>query len=291
MAVAAFLGLGVMGHPMAGHLATAGHQVTVYNRTATRADHWVEQHEGRVGSTPAEAAADADAVFMCVGNDDDVRQVALGADGALAAMAPGTVLVDHSTASAALARELHAVCAEAGVGFVDAPISGGQSGAEQGILTIMAGGEPAHFAAVEPVMAAYSQARTLIGPAGSGQLTKMVNQIAIAGLIEGLSEALAFGQRAHLDMDKVLDTITHGAAGSWYMANRGATMVADEFDFGFAVEWMQKDLGICLDEGERLDADLSVTRLVASYYDELAEQGGARWDCSALIRRLSAPAD
>lgn len=286
MTTTAFLGLGVMGFPMAGHLAAAGHEVTVYNRTAARADAWVDQHGGTSRPTPAEAVRGAGAVFMCVGNDDDVRAVASGPDGALAAMSDGAVLVDHTTASAALARELHQLAATSGRGFVDAPISGGQAGAENGTLTIMAGGDEAAFAAVEPIMAAYSQARTLIGPPGSGQLTKMVNQIAIAGLVQGLSEAIDFGLRADLDMEKVLETISKGAAGSWYLDNRARTMVADEFDFGFAIEWMTKDLGICLDEGGRLDAELAVTRLVDGYYGELIDRGGARWDCSALIRRL-----
>ena len=291
MAETAFVGLGVMGYPMAGHLHRAGHRVAVYNRTTAKAARWTAEHRGSAADTtpfesPARAAAGARVVFVCVGNDDDVRSVVLGPDGALAAMSPGSVLVDHTTASAELARELDHFCRQVEVGFVDAPISGGQAGAEQGTLTIMCGGDHAPFDIVEPVMAAYSSTRTLIGPTGSGQLTKMVNQIAIAGLLQGLSEAIDFGLRADLDMERVLATISKGAAGSWQMANRGSTMVEGRFDFGFAIEWMRKDLGICLAEGERLGAELAVTRLVDRYYAELVATDGARWDTSALIRRL-----
>ncbi|NNE74531.1 MAG: NAD(P)-dependent oxidoreductase [Acidimicrobiales bacterium] len=287
---AAFLGLGVMGYPMAGHLVAAGHTVTVYNRTEAKAHAWVEQHGGAGAPSPAGAVGDADIVFVCVGNDDDVRSVVLGSpggeDGALGHMAPGSLLVDHTTASAGLARELHAAAAAVGVGFVDAPISGGQSGAENGTLTVMCGGDQADFDRAAPVIAAYSQACTLIGGPGSGQLTKCVNQISIAGLVQALSEAINFGLRAGLDMDKVLATISQGAAGSWQMSNRGATMVAGKFDYGFAVEWMRKDLGICLAEGAAVGADLTVTELVDGYYAEVVEAGGARWDTSSLITRL-----
>ena len=288
MASVAFIGLGVMGYPMAGHLQSAGHDVTVYNRTAAKAEQWVQQHGGKRAATPGEAARSAAAAFVCVGNDDDLRAVVVAPDGVLGAMDAGAVLVDHTTASAQVARELHHQAADVDVGFVDAPISGGQAGAEGGVLTIMCGGDRDRFDQVEPIMAAYSRARTLIGPSGSGQLTKMVNQIAIAGLLQGLAEAVDFGIRAELDMDKVLATIGQGAAASWYLENRGPTMVADEFDFGFAIEWMRKDLGICAAEADRLGADLAVTRLVDGYFAELVAEGGARWDCSALIRRLRA---
>ncbi len=286
MARCAFVGLGVMGFPMAGHLTTRGHEVTVSNRTATKAVDWVAAHGGRSAPTPREAATGADVVLLCVGNDDDVRSVVLGPDGVLAGMAPGATLVDHTTASADLARELHATCAAAGVGFVDAPVSGGQAGAQNGVLTVMCGGDADVFARVEPVLAAYARAVTLVGPAGSGQLTKMVNQLAIAGVVQGLSEALAFGMRAGLDMPTVIDVISKGAAGSWQMENRGPTMIRDEFDFGFAVEWMRKDLGICFDEAERNGAVLEVARIVDGYYAEVVAMGGARWDTSSLIRRL-----
>ncbi|MCU0275090.1 MAG: NAD(P)-dependent oxidoreductase [Acidimicrobiales bacterium] len=286
MARCAFVGLGVMGFPMAGHLAARGHEVTVSNRTTSKADDWVAAHGGAAAPTPREAATGADVVLLCVGNDDDVRSVVLGPDGVLAGMAPGSTLVDHTTASADLARELHATCAEAGIGFVDAPVSGGQAGAQNGVLTVMCGGDADVFARVEPVLAAYARAVTLIGPAGSGQLTKMVNQLAIAGLVQGLSEALAFGMRAGLDMPTVIDVISKGAAGSWQMEHRGPTMVRDEFDFGFAVEWMRKDLGICFDEAARNGASLEVARLVDGFYAEVMAMGGARWDTSSLIRRL-----
>jgi 3-hydroxyisobutyrate dehydrogenase len=286
MARCAFVGLGVMGFPMAGHLAAKGHEVTVYNRTTAKADDWAATHGGAAEATPRAAATGADVVLVCVGNDDDVRSVVLGPDGVLAGMAAGSTLVDHTTASADLARELHATCAAAGVGFVDAPVSGGQAGAQNGVLTVMCGGDAEVFARVEPVLAAYARAVTLVGPAGSGQLTKMVNQLAIAGLVQGLSEALAFGMRAGLDMPTVIDVISKGAAGSWQMEHRGPTMIRDEFEFGFAVEWMRKDLGICFDEAARNGASLDVARLIDGFYAEVVEMGGARWDTSSLIRRL-----
>ena len=285
----AFIGLGVMGFPMAGHLAAAGHRVAVFNRTASVAQRWSGEHQGRVAATPAEAAAGAAIVFMCVGADDDVRAVVYGDSGALAAMGEGSVLVDHTTASADLARELSAACAERGIGFVDAPVSGGEAGAQNGVLTVMCGGEAAHFERARPVMDAYARAVTLIGGAGSGQLTKMVNQICIAGLVQALSEGLEFGRRADLDLDAVLDTISQGAAGSWQMANRGTTMAAGEFDFGFAVDWMRKDLGIVLSEAERNGAPLPVTSLVDQFYKRIQELGGGRWDTSSLITLLLPP--
>ncbi|MEM9609581.1 MAG: NAD(P)-dependent oxidoreductase [Actinomycetota bacterium] len=286
MTSTAFIGLGVMGAPMAGHLVAAGHEVTVYNRTGAKASAWAAKHGGRAAPTPREAAEGADIVFTCVGNDDDVRSVVLGEDGAFAGMSAGTTLVDHTTASATLARELHAAGRQAGIGVIDAPISGGQAGAENGVLTVMCGGDADVFDRVAPVIDAFSRACTLVGPTGSGQLCKMVNQLSIAGLVQGLSEAIAFGLRAELDMDIVLDVISKGAAGSWQMENRGRTMARDEFDFGFAVEWMRKDLGICFDEADRNGAELPVARLVDSYYAELMEVGGGRWDTSSLIRRL-----
>ncbi len=283
----AFCGLGVMGAPMARHLAEAGHEVTVYNRTATRAEAWVAAHGGRAAATPAAAAADAEVVFVCVGNDDDVRAVVSGEDGVLAGLRAGGVLVDHTTASADLARQLDELCRARGVGFVDAPVSGGQAGAEAGTLTVMCGGEPGTFERVEPVIDAYARACTLLGPAGSGQLTKMVNQLAIAGVLQGLSEALNFGVRAGLDTDAVLDVISKGAAQSWQMENRGRTMVRGEFDFGFAVEWMRKDLGICLAEARRNGARLPVTALVDQFYAQVEARGGRRWDTSSLIHLLA----
>jgi 2-hydroxy-3-oxopropionate reductase len=286
MAVVAFIGLGVMGAPMAGHLAAAGHDVRVFNRTRSKADEWAARHAGVVADSPAAAARGATAVFTCVGNDDDVRAVVLSDDGVLNALASGAVLVDHTTASATLARDLAARATARSVGFVDAPVSGGQAGAVNGTLTIMCGGDPTHFAAVAPLMSAYSRACTLIGPTGSGQLTKMVNQIAIAGLLQGLSEALDFGRRAGLDLDTVIDVIGKGAAGSWQLDNRARTMVRDEFDFGFAVEWMRKDLGICIEEATRNGARLDVAKLVDAFYAEIVAMGGARWDTSSLIRRL-----
>ena len=282
----AFIGLGVMGYPMAGHLATAGHRVTVYNRTAEKAAKWVAQHRGLSAATPAAAAANADLVMMCVGNDDDVRAVALGADGALSSMRTGTVLVDHTTASAQVARELHAVAAAKGVGFIDAPVSGGQAGAENGKLTIMCGGDAPAFAQAEPVLGCYARAVTLLGGSGSGQLTKMVNQICIAGMAQALAEGISFAEKAGLDVLAVLDVIGKGAAQSWQMDNRGKTMVADQFDFGFAVDWMRKDLGICLAEARSNGAQLPVTALVDQFYARLQASGGGRRDTSSLIRLL-----
>jgi 3-hydroxyisobutyrate dehydrogenase len=282
----AFLGLGVMGHPMAGHLARAGHSVTVYNRTAAKAQAWAGEFGGRAAPTPREAAAGADFVFACVGNDDDLRSVVLGEQGALAGMKPGAVLVDHTTASAAIARELSAAAKAKGLSFVDAPVSGGQAGAVNGLLTVMCGGESAAFDAMRPVAMAFSRAVTLVGGSGAGQLAKMVNQVCIAGLVQGLSEGIAFGQKAGLDMKLVLEVIGKGAAQSWQMDNRGATMVDDKFDFGFAVDWMRKDLGLVLDEGRRNGAHLPVTALVDQFYGDVQTMGGKRWDTSSLIKRL-----
>ncbi len=285
----AFLGLGVMGYPMAGHLARAGHEVTVYNRSPAKADAWRNEYRGRTARTPAEAARGAEIVMMCVGNDDDVRVVANGADGALAGMAAGSILVDHTTASAEVAREVHAAAGAKGVGFLDAPVSGGQAGAQNGKLTVMVGGDPAAFARAEGVLANYARAVTLMGGPGSGQLTKMVNQICIAGLLQALSEGIDFAMRAGLDAERVLDVIGKGAAQSWQMENRGKTMVADRFDFGFAVDWMRKDLGICLAEARANGATLPVTALVDQYYGRVQQQGGGRWDTSSLIRLLRDP--
>jgi 3-hydroxyisobutyrate dehydrogenase len=286
MATVAFCGLGVMGGPMARHLAAAGHSVTVYNRTAAKAEAWVSAHGGAMARSPREAAQGASIVFMCVGNDDDLRSVVYGDDGVLAGMAAGSVLVDHTTASADVARELAAACAENSVGFVDAPVSGGQAGAENGVLTVMCGGSEADFAAVEPTIAAYARACRLLGPVGSGQLTKMVNQICIAGLVQGLSEGVNFAQRAGLDVGAVIDVISKGAAGSWQMENRASTMAAGEFEFGFAVEWMRKDLGICLDEAARNGARLPVAALVDQFYAQVINRGGRRWDTSSLVHLL-----
>jgi 3-hydroxyisobutyrate dehydrogenase-like beta-hydroxyacid dehydrogenase len=285
----AFLGLGVMGYPMAGHLARAGHEVTVYNRSPAKADAWRNEYRGRTARTPAEAARNAEIVLMCVGNDDDVRTVANGAEGALAGMAAGTILVDHTTASAEVAREVHAAAAARGVGFLDAPVSGGQAGAQNGKLTIMVGGDAATFARAEGVLAHYARAVTLMGESGAGQLTKMVNQICIAGLLQGLSEGIDFAMRAGLDAERVLDVISKGAAQSWQMENRGRTMVADQFDFGFAVDWMRKDLGICLAEARANGATLPVTALVDQFYGRIQQQGGGRWDTSSLVRLLRHP--
>lgn len=282
----AFVGLGVMGYPMAGHLARAGHRVTVYNRTAAKAAAWAAEHGGRTAATPREAAAGADFVCACVGNDNDLRSVVLGTDGAFAGMKPGAVFVDHTTASAAVARELHAVAAGRGLSFVDAPVSGGQAGAVNGVLTVMCGGDAAAFDAAKPVVAAYARAVTLLGPSGSGQLTKMVNQIAIAGIIESLAEAIAFGERAGLDMPAVLDVIGKGAAQSWQMDNRGPTMIEDRFDFGFAVDLWRKDFGLCLDEARRNGAQLPLLALLDQFYADIQARGGGRWDNSSLIRRL-----
>ena len=282
----AFIGLGVMGHPMAGHLAKAGHQVTVYNRTFEKAEAWVQEFGGRAVRTPKEAAQGAHIVFCCVGNDDDLRSVILGADGALAGMAAGSILVDHTTASAEVARELYQLASEKGIGFVDAPVSGGQAGAVNGKLTVMCGGEPAHFDTIKPYAAHFAQAVTLLGAPGSGQLCKMVNQICIAGLVQGLSEGIAFGQAAGLDMNKVLDVISKGAAQSWQMENRGRTMIDDQFEFGFAVDWMRKDLGLVLTESRRNGARVPVTALVDQFYADVQHMGGNRWDTSSLIKRL-----
>ena len=281
-----FIGLGVMGFPMAGHLALAGHAVTVYNRTEAKAQAWVDEFEGSLAATPREAAQGADIVFCCVGNDADLRSVTLDADGAFAGMKPGAVLVDHTTASATIARELHAAAKEIGLQFIDAPVSGGQAGAQNGALTVMCGGDAPAFEAVRPVGMAFSKAFTLMGDAGAGQLTKMVNQICIAGLVQALSEAVAFGHKAGLDVNQVLDVIGKGAAQSWQLDNRGKTMVADKFDFGFAVDWMRKDLGLVLDEAKRNGARLPVTALVDQFYADVQAMGGQRWDTSSLIKRL-----
>jgi 3-hydroxyisobutyrate dehydrogenase len=282
----AFLGLGVMGHPMAGHLARAGHRVTVYNRTAAKSAEWVREYGGASAPTPREAAAGADIVFACVGNDDDLRSVTLGADGAFAGMKPGSIFVDHTTASAEVARELAAAARERGTEFIDAPVSGGNLGAINGALTVMCGGNSAAFAKVQPVALAFAKAVTLLGESGAGQLAKMVNQIAIAGLVQGLAEAIAFGEKAGLDMKAVLGVIGKGAAQSWQMDNRGPTMIDGKFDFGFAVDWMRKDLGLVLDEAKRNGARLPVTALVDQFYADIQAQGGNRLDTSSLIKRL-----
>ena len=286
MAKVAFLGLGVMGYPMAGHLAAAGHDVTVYNRTAAKAERWAGEHGGATAPTPRAATEGREFVMACVGNDDDLRAVTLGEDGAFSGMASGAVFVDHTTASARVARELAAKAGEAGVGFVDAPVSGGQAGAENAALTVMCGGPADAYAAAEPVIGAYARACRRLGETGAGQLTKMVNQIAIAGLLEGLSEAVSFAEKADLDAAAVFDVIGKGAAGSWQMDNRHKTMLADEFDFGFAVDWMRKDLAICLDEARLNGARLPVTALVDQFYGEVQDMGGGRWDTSSLLRRL-----
>jgi len=282
----AFLGLGVMGYPMAGHLKAAGHAVVVYNRTAARAQQWVAKHGGASAPTPRAAAQGRDYVFACVGNDADLRAVTLGVEGAFAGMKPGAVFVDHTTASADVARELAHEAAARGLGFVDAPVSGGQAGAENGALTVMCGGEASVYAKVEPVIGAYARACRLMGAAGSGQLTKMVNQICIAGVVQGLAEALHFAKRAGLDQQLAIDVVSKGAAQSWQMDNRHKTMIAGEFDFGFAVDWMRKDLSICLDEARRNGASLPVAALVDQFYAEVQAMGGKRWDTSSLIARL-----
>jgi 3-hydroxyisobutyrate dehydrogenase-like beta-hydroxyacid dehydrogenase len=282
----AFLGLGVMGYPMAGHLARAGHRVTVYNRTAAKAEQWTREHRGRACPTPAQAARGARFVFTCVGNDEDLREVVLGADGAFAGMGDGALLMDHTTCSARLARELHGAAQARHLHFLDAPVSGGQAGAQKGQLTVMCGGDADAFAAVQPVALAYARAVTLIGPSGSGQLAKMVNQLCIAGLVQGLAEGIEFGRSAGLDMEHVLQVISQGAAQSWQMENRGNTMVQDRFDFGFAVDWMRKDLGLCLDEARRNGSALPVAALVDQFYAEIQAMGGGRWDTSSLSRRL-----
>jgi len=286
MARCAFLGLGVMGFPMAGHLAAAGHDVTVFNRTAKKTERWTDAHGGDAVATPSAAASAAEFVFMCLGNDDDVRSVVYGDDGALAGLANDAVLIDHTTASAALARELAEAARGRGAGFVDAPVSGGQAGAENGALTIMCGGDATSFAKVEPVMAAYGRSVKRLGDVGAGQLTKMVNQICIAGLLQGLAEGVNFAQAAGLDTDAVVDVISKGAAQSWQMDNRWRTMAQGEFDFGFAVDWMRKDLAICLEEARRNGAALPVTALVDQFYREVQMAGGKRWDTSSLVHNL-----
>jgi 3-hydroxyisobutyrate dehydrogenase len=282
----AFLGLGVMGGPMARHLAKAGYQVTVYNRTAARAQDWVAANGGSAKPTPREAAQGAEIVFACVGNDDDLRQVTLGDDGAFAGMEAGAIFVDHTTASAEVARSLHETAGGLGLGFLDAPVSGGQAGAENGALTVMVGGDEPIFAKAEPVIAHYSRAVKLMGPSGAGQLTKMVNQICIAGLVQALAEGIAFAEHAGLDASKVLEVIGKGAAQSWQMDNRGSTMIEGRFDFGFAVDWMRKDLGIVFDEARRNGAHLPVAKLVDGFYAKVQERGGGRWDTSSLIALL-----
>ena len=283
----AFIGLGVMGYPMAGYLSEAGHEVSVFNRTSAKAEKWAGEHGGTSCASPREAAEGCDVVFVCVGNDDDVRSVVMGDNGVLAGMSKGSILVDHTTASADLARELSRICTDAGIGFLDAPVSGGQAGAENGVLTVMVGGEDEIFMRAAPVIDAYSQACTLIGPAGSGQLAKMVNQICIAGVVQGLSEAVNFGMKAGLDMEKVIGTISKGAAQSWQMENRWQTMVEGKFDYGFAVDWMRKDLGICLAEAEGNKARLPTTALIDQFYAQVQARGGTRWDTSSLIHLLA----
>jgi 3-hydroxyisobutyrate dehydrogenase-like beta-hydroxyacid dehydrogenase len=283
----AFIGLGVMGYPMAGHLASGGHDVTVYNRTAAKADAWVSQHGGQTAATPRAAAEGADIVFACVGNDDDVRSITLCADGAFDGMGAGAIFIDNTTASADLARELYKESGDRGFGFLDAPVSGGQAGAENGALTVMVGGDADIFERAKPVIDCYARACERIGAAGSGQLAKMVNQICIAGVVQGLSEAINFGLKADLDMAKVIDVISKGAAQSWQMENRWETMVAGKFDYGFAVDWMRKDLAICLAEGDKNDARLPVTALVDQFYAHVQARGGNRWDTSSLIHLLA----
>ena len=290
MAKVAWIGLGVMGFPMAGHIFNkGGHDLVVYNRTAAKAKDWVARYgTGSTAATPAEAAKDADFVFTCVGNDDDLRSVTTGPDGALAAMKPGSILIDNTTASANVARELYAAAKAKGIGFIDAPVSGGQAGAENGVLTVMCGGDADVFARAEPVITHYARAVTLIGPPGAGQLTKMVNQIAIAGLVQGLAEAIHFAQKSGLDVPAVIGTISKGAAQSWQMENRWESMNAGKFDFGFAVDWMRKDLSICLDEARRNGASLPVAAIIDQFYSEVQKMGGKRWDTSSLIARLNA---
>ena len=288
MAKVAFLGLGVMGYPMAGHLVAAGHDVCVYNRTTAKAEAWAVEHKGRFAGTPREAADGCDFVMSCVGNDDDLRAVCVGDDGAFAGMAAGAVFVDHTTVSAKVTRELSALAVDAGLGFIDAPISGGQAGAENGILSVMCGGDADAYARAEPVIDAYARICKRLGESGAGQLTKMVNQICIAGLVQGLAEGLHFAEKAGLDGRAVVDVISGGAAGSWQMANRYETMIDDEFEHGFAVDWMRKDLGICLDTADENGASLPVTALVDQFYKDVQKLGGARWDTSSLIKRLRA---
>ncbi|HEX9856915.1 MAG TPA: NAD(P)-dependent oxidoreductase [Paracoccaceae bacterium] len=288
MAKVAFLGLGVMGFPMAGHLAAKGHEVTVYNRSAAKSAAWVARHGGRAAATPRAAAEGAEFIMACVGNDDDLRAICLGDEGAFAGMASGAVFVDHTTVSAQVTRELAAIAAGRGFGFVDAPVSGGQAGAENGVLSVMCGGEDADYARAEPVIAAYARVCRRLGGSGAGQLAKMMNQICIAGLVQGLAEALAFGQKAGLDGEAVVEVIAQGAAGSWQMANRHKTMLADKFDYGFAVDWMRKDLGICLQTADEIGASLPVTALIDQFYKDVQAMGGGRWDTSSLIKRLTA---
>lgn len=283
-----FIGLGVMGYPMAGHLAKAGHQVTVYNRSTAKAEKWSTEFKGQFALTPALAAQDADIVFCCVGNDDDVRSVTIGDEGVVNTMKAGSILVDHTTASAELALELDTACRNAGLSFIDAPVSGGQQGAENGKLTIMCGGEESTFNIAQPIMSTYAQAVNLMGQAGAGQLTKMVNQICIAGLVQGLSEGLYFAEKAGLDQNKVIDVISKGAAGSWQMLNRHKTMIEDQYNHGFAVDWMRKDLDICLSQGRKIGAKLPITAIVDQFYAEVQAMGGARWDTSSLLKRLKA---
>ena len=282
----AFIGLGVMGYPMAGHLAAAGHSVSVYNRTAAKSAAWEKQHGGKAQPTPREAAEGAECAMVCVGNDDDLRSIVYGDDGVLAGLAPGATLVDHTTASAEVARELYAVCNEKGLHFIDAPVSGGQAGAENGVLAVMCGGDQEVFDQVQPVLQAYGKNVALIGEAGAGQLTKMVNQICIAGLVQALSEGVNFAQASNLDIEKVMGVVSGGAAQSWQMENRYATMAKDEFDFGFAVDWMRKDLSMVLDEARRNGASVPVTAMVDQYYADVQKMGGNRWDTSSLIARL-----
>ncbi|MDG2426856.1 MAG: NAD(P)-dependent oxidoreductase [Acidimicrobiales bacterium] len=286
MANCAFIGLGVMGYPMAGHLQAAGHPTTVYNRTSVTAEAWVAEHGGVSVPTPREAATGADFVMVCVGNDDDLRSVVFGGDGALVGMTPGTTLVDHTTASAEVAREIRATADESGLGFIDAPVSGGQAGAQNGQLSVMCGGDPEVFAGAEAIIDSYAKIAVLVGGTGSGQLTKMVNQVCIAGLIQGLSEALDFGRRSGLDQEKVLAAISAGASGSWQMDNRARTMLDRHFDHGFALDWMRKDLGIVFDEAQRVGATLPVTAMVDQFYARLQREGHGRWDTSALIELL-----
>ena len=286
MAKVAFLGLGVMGYPMAGHLAKAGHAVSVYNRTFAKAEKWAAQHGGRAAATPRAAAEGADFVMVCVGNDDDLAAVCRGADGAFAGMAKGAVLVDHTTVSAKITRDLNAEAGALGLGFVDAPVSGGQAGAENGALSVMCGGEAAHYAAAEPVIAAYARVCKRLGDSGAGQIAKMMNQICIAGLVQGLAEALRFGEKAGMDGKAVIEVIQGGAAGSWQMANRHKTMLDGKFDYGFAVDWMRKDLGIVLQTGNEIGAPLPVTALIDQFYKDVQAMGGGRWDTSSLIERL-----
>lgn len=284
---AAFIGLGVMGYPMAGHLVNKGdHEVAVFNRTFAKAEKWAAEFGGSAHKTPREAAEGADIVCMCVGNDDDIRSVTYGDDGVLAGMKSGAILIDHTTASAEVAREVGAIATENGIGYLDAPVSGGQAGAENGVLTIMIGGNQASYDAAQPILESYARMHKLLGDVGSGQLAKMVNQICIAGLVQGLSEGIAFGMKAGLDMKAVLEVISKGAAGSWQMDNRGETMVDDQFEFGFAVDWMRKDLGISLDEAKRNGARLPVTAVVDQFYGDVQKMGGGRWDTSSLIQRI-----